>query len=184
MISVDFVKTSEVEEMLDILSESAARLHAKGLDQWPVRFRVAKVMPDIENRYAYFVRGDEGLLATFILSPEPDRDFWTPVEISQPSRYVSKLATRDGFSGVGAAILDWCEQCSARSGAKWLRLDAWRTNSKLHDYYKAQGFEHLRTVAPPGRNSGALFQRAAHDRASDRMTRLGLASPTPELCRC
>ncbi len=38
---------------------------------------------------------------------------------------------------------------------------AWVTNGRLHDYYKALGFDHVRTEVVEGRGSGALFIRPA-----------------------
>jgi hypothetical protein len=40
-----------------------------------------------------------------------------------------------------------------------MRMNVWSTNGRLHDYYRALGFKHVRTVDIPGRMSGALFER-------------------------
>ena len=46
---------------------------------------------------------------------------------------------------------------SAATGRPWLRLDCAKHNTRLHDYYRAHGFTHLRTIDLPHRESGALF---------------------------
>ena len=50
---------------------------------------------------------------------------------------------------------------AALEGRTWVRIDTWRTNTGLHDYYERLGFEHVRTEAPPHRRSGWLAQRRA-----------------------
>jgi hypothetical protein len=43
----------------------------------------------------------------------------------------------------------------------WVRIDTWRTNTRLHAYYERLGFKRLRTEVPPHRRSGWLAQRSA-----------------------
>jgi hypothetical protein len=45
-----------------------------------------------------------------------------------------------------------------------IRLNCWSTNTRLHAYYIAHGFKHVRTADVPGRMSGALFQREVDQR--------------------
>lgn len=165
----------DVPVMLAILDEARHRLHAAGFDQWPTRFGENRVARDVEEGTAYLVYQDGEPAATFILNARADSDFWTSAEQRDPARYLSKLATRAGHPGLGAAVLDWCSWSAAREGAKWIRLDAWRTNTDLHAYYLRNGFEHLRTVERPHRNSGALFQRPAVDVITAAMRRYALA---------
>jgi hypothetical protein len=56
-------------------------------------------------------------------------------------------------------MLDWSAGRAFAAELTWLRLDAWTTNRRLHDYYRRRGFTHVRTVG--SRVSGACFQRAA-----------------------
>jgi hypothetical protein len=169
----------DLDAFLDVLSAARARLHARGIDQWPHRFAASKVMPDIEAGRAYVVHDGRRIVATTILSDDGDTDFWTPAELAEPAFYVSKIATVSGYPGLGSALLDWCGRETARRGGKLLRLDAWRTNSDLHRYYLARGFRHVRTVELPHRNSGALFERPARDVVTDAMQHHGLSDPSP-----
>jgi hypothetical protein len=55
--------------------------------------------------------------------------------------------------------------------AGWIRVDVWTTNLGLHNYYKGQAFEYLRTVETKHEwdyPSAVLFQKptAAVNRAS------------------
>jgi GNAT superfamily N-acetyltransferase len=66
--------------------------------------------------------------------------------------------------GVGSALLDAAAQLASATGRQRLRLDAWRTNFALHDYYRRNGFKHVRTVDLAHRGSGALFERPVCDK--------------------
>ncbi|ASO21073.1 hypothetical protein AHOG_17240 [Actinoalloteichus hoggarensis] len=55
-------------------------------------------------------------------------------------------------------MLNWANNYALGKVGK-LRLDAWKTNADLHQYYLNQGFFYMGTVHIPGRRSGALFER-------------------------
>jgi hypothetical protein len=50
---------------------------------------------------------------------------------------------------------------AANQGARSLRVDVWTTNDKLQQYYRDQGFTHVRTVVLSHNPSGAVLQRPA-----------------------
>lgn len=62
---------------------------------------------------------------------------------------------------LGEALLEWAREMAHHQGRAWVRLDAWRSNRRLHDYYLSRGWEWIRDVTGVGRKSGALFQRPA-----------------------
>jgi hypothetical protein len=67
-----------------------------------------------------------------------------------------------GYAGlVRCRSLDAIALEARARGDQWVRLNCWTTNTLLHAYYEANGYEHIRTVDVPGRMSGALFQRPA-----------------------
>jgi len=86
-------------------------------------------------------------------------------ELSEPAVYVSRLivSRSQAGRGLGAALIDWA---GLRGLDEWaassIRVDVWTTNLALHEYYKRQGFEHLRTLEfedPWEYPSAALFQK-------------------------
>lgn len=102
-------------------------------------------------------------IATVTLSDSADPDSG-----HRPSAlYVHRLVVtrRLAGAGLGGALLDWAAERAHRQGYRWLRLDAWRTNKGLLNYYRRLGWTHLRTVDAPGRFSGALFQRRTSHRS-------------------
>jgi hypothetical protein len=54
--------------------------------------------------------------------------------------------------------LAWARQLAWDNGAQWVRLDAWRSNDKLHAYYRDRGWQEIRSVEQPWRSSGMLYQ--------------------------
>lgn len=71
------------------------------------------------------------------------------------------VVRRRAGAGIGDLTLRWVIDRAATQGARWGRLDAWRTNTDLHAYYQQRGWDYLRTVELAGRKSGAQFQRPA-----------------------
>jgi GNAT superfamily N-acetyltransferase len=137
---------------------------------WPDETAMnARVAKGISDGLTWMVE-DNGVLVGTITCRERGTDYlWTPDELSEPAVYVSRLIVgrRYAGQGIGAALIDWAaERASREWGAKWLRVDVWTTNSGLHQYYKNQGFTHLRTkevVTEWEYPSAALFQKPTVD---------------------
>jgi hypothetical protein len=62
---------------------------------------------------------------------------------------------------LGSALLDWAARRARRTGKSWLRLDAWKSNPALHQYYLDRGFTLVRIDDNPADPSGVCFQRPA-----------------------
>jgi hypothetical protein len=66
---------------------------------------------------------------------------------------------------LGGQLLDWAGWKAWREHqALWVRLNAWTTNQRLHDYYRRQGFEFCGYSPDEGYPTGAMFQRPADAR--------------------
>ncbi|MEU7789938.1 GNAT family N-acetyltransferase [Amycolatopsis sp. NPDC049159] len=99
-------------------------------------------------------------VATMTLGEEA-ASFWRPADEPAAALYVSHLAVDRAAAGhgVGAWLLDEAAEEAARRGKRWLRLDAWKSNARLHAYYRRSGFRLVR-IADGAGGSGALFERA------------------------
>ncbi|MGH3865544.1 MAG: GNAT family N-acetyltransferase [Pseudonocardiaceae bacterium] len=62
---------------------------------------------------------------------------------------------------LGSALLDWAARRTRQAGKSWLRLDAWKSNPALHQYYLDRGFTLVRIDDNPADPSGVCFQRPA-----------------------
>lgn len=154
---------ADVPAVLGLLNGSAAWLHSKGVDQWPAGFTADRVRPCVEARRTLLAEQHGYAAGTVAVSPRGDGDFWTVPELLEPAWYVSKLAVArvQAGRGLGDWILRWVCDRAAMCGVGWVRLDAWRTNRRLHQWYTDHGWEFLRVMDVPGRGSGALFRRRA-----------------------
>jgi GNAT superfamily N-acetyltransferase len=154
----------DLEACLDLRVQAENALAAAGITQWHDREHGREIITNWTKQGAMHVvttqAGD--VVACFALAGA-DPAFWTPAEAAQPALYLYKFIVRGDRrgSGLGDVLLDWCAQRAADTGARWLRLDCWRSNTGLHNYWLARGFRQLDIRQHPVRNSGALFERDA-----------------------
>ncbi|MFI2734036.1 GNAT family N-acetyltransferase [Streptomyces sp. NPDC018711] len=153
--------------LLAFRQEAASWLTALGTDQWQRPYPADKLLSTIEAGVVFMVRDGSVTAATITLTSEAEDGLWSDQELQEESRFVNKLTVARTHAGqdLGGRLLDWAGDQAYRSGAQWLRLDAWTTNKPLQDYYLRHGFEYVRTVTEGGavnggpRVSGWLAQR-------------------------
>jgi Acetyltransferase (GNAT) family len=156
----------DLAAILGLLTERAAWMRERGSRQWSGDLLApARIAGIIARGGTYLAtREDATPLGTITISSEGDPDFWRPGEQEQPALYVSKMATSlEHGRGLGTPMLAWAVDQAAQKHLDWVRLDVIRDPeaARLRAWYAARGFTHLRDVVVPGKNSGALFQRAA-----------------------
>ncbi|MGY4919999.1 GNAT family N-acetyltransferase [Streptomyces sp. 900116325] len=161
-------KLADVPRLVQFRVDAAAWLAPLGTDQWSTPFPSDHIAASVNAGEVFLVKeSEEGeAVATVTLDHRIDPeiwDLWTPEERAEPALYVHKLTVDRRYRGrdLGGQILDWAGDLAARQGARWLRLDAWTSNSKLHRYYLLHGFQHVRTTTDPDEVSGWLAQRPA-----------------------
>ena len=172
----------EFDLVLELLAESIRWLRGRGLDQWSTwpNWR-DKMRPALGRGDVWLLVDDGDPIGTITVEYAGDADFWTSAEMADSAAYVSKLAVRRDHAGaeLGALLLAWVGDLAYRRGCSWVRLDAWKTNEHLHQYYADRGWSYLRTSPLEHRHSGALFQRPAEQLpASERGRLLELPAPT------
>lgn len=150
--------------VLALLDARIRWLRALGSDQWSTgsTFRT-RLVNHIDRCETWLVEDSGEAIATITVGTEGDPDFWNPDELRERAVYVSKMASkidRKG-EGLGALMIHWVQDRAARTGLDFVRWDAWRTNSRLQDYYRSIGARHVRTVDVADRWSGALFELPA-----------------------
>lgn len=163
MMRIRTATHDDLPAVLELLNTTADWVHSKGLNQWPNGFDETKIGPLVDRTEVLMVHDGDVLAATIAASHWGDVDFWTDDELTEPATYVTKAAIDRSYAGrgLGDLLFRWVTDMAALRGDQWVRLDAWRTNTSLHDYYRRRGWTYLRTVNAPHRNSGALFARPA-----------------------
>ena len=136
----------DVDDVLSVLDEAAAWLHARGVSQWPERFESSWVEDAIRRGETWLVQVGGTISATVTLNwSDP---VWSDVPGS--AGYLHRIAVRRRASGLGAVIIAWAADIACQRGRKALRLDCVASNDRLRAYYEAAGFVHHGDVAVAG----------------------------------
>jgi GNAT superfamily N-acetyltransferase len=167
--------TKDIPAILDLIGSAAAWLQKhKNTDQWirpwpTEQARNARITRGVHRGSTWMVEENGDLAATITCRDRGNPKLWTPGELSEPAVYVSRLIVgrSQAGKGLGAALIDWAGLRGIRKwSAESIRVDVWTTNLALHEYYKGQGFEHLRTLEfedPWEYPSAALFHKPIAD---------------------
>ncbi len=176
---------ADLPRLLKFRTDASRWLSALGTDQWAKPFPASHILGSIRRGEVYLAKEhpEKDAAATITLDRDADPSLWTPDEVAQGALYVHKLAVDRAYAGtgLGTRLLDWAGDEAAQRGARWLRLDAWTTNSRLQEYYRAHGFTHVRTNLDPQAVSGWAAQRPArHADHGFHASHLGAVdTPTP-----
>ena len=178
------VRRAQPQDMTAIIGliDEAARWLARevGTDQWqrPWPDRAARdqrIYRGIKSGRTWMVEDGSrpedapGRLAgTVSCGRGGNKKLWTQRERNEPALYISRLivSREQAGRGVGAALIDWAGLRGRSWGAQFIRIDVWTTNNELQNYYKAQGFRHVRTYDldyPWDYPSAALYQKPTNE---------------------
>jgi GNAT superfamily N-acetyltransferase len=169
-------RPGEEQAVVDLWTEAATWLASRGIDQWQYPPHLDRIERSIaagecwlavnEHDDAADVHDDAAnqhgrSVGTITVDRHADPDFWTPADQPDAALYAHRMVVRRDYAGAGLGhlMLDHAGGLARDAGKRWLRLDAWRDNPGLHDYYLRLGFRLVRVVEVEGRRSGALFQR-------------------------
>ncbi|MEU6947780.1 GNAT family N-acetyltransferase [Streptomyces sp. NPDC046316] len=164
---IESATPDDLSKLLAFREEAASWLTALGTDQWRRPYPADKLLDTIASGDVFMVRDGGATAATITLTRQAEDGLWSDQELAEPSMFVNKLTVARTHAGqdLGGRLLDWAGDRAHRSGAAWLRLDAWTTNEALQRYYLRHGFQYVRTVTEGGavnggpRVSGWLAQR-------------------------
>jgi GNAT superfamily N-acetyltransferase len=170
MIFMARARPFDVDTIMAWRRQRVAWLAQHGHDQWSIPLPRSAVAATVLAGQTWMLRDGAHPIATITLTAytdlddlwKPDRDpetLWHPGDDPADALYAAKMIVPKEHAGqeLGAQMLDWTAGRAFDAGLTWLRLDAWTTNLQLHAYYRAHGFQHVRTVTT--RVSGACFQR-------------------------
>ena len=154
----------DTDRLVTLYHDAQRWLADNGSDQWARNTSEktrAKFTRSIEHGECFVAESGGELIGMITVDDYADPEFWRPEDDPTTALYVHRMVVDRAMAGrnVGGLLLDWAAKITASRGRRWLRLDAWRTNTALHKYYERQGFTPVRTVELNHRGSGALFQR-------------------------
>lgn len=162
----------ELGVILELLSESVRWLQDKGIDQWATPWpdeagRNRRIARDLTDGKTWLVLDDAEVAGTITIDPAED-SVWPAHKRQEKAVYVRKVIVRRSYAGLGALLFDWAADVAARvHGARWIRIDVWTTNRRLHAYYQRLGFQFRDLAENPEYPSRALFERSTSQRRRD-----------------
>lgn len=159
---IRFATSADTDAIIGLRHHAESWLKNVGIEQWTVRSTGERNIRDaVRAGTTYVITTGAGDIVASLALDAADLDFWNPAEAAEPALYLYKFMIRSDRRGrgLGDVLLDWCCGRAELVGARWLRLDCWRSNTRLHEYYQRRGFEPVDVRTAPGRQSGALFQR-------------------------
>src|SRR5215470_13032984 len=157
----------DFEAVRSLLREASLWLGTRNTDQWAVPWpdengRNTNIKRAIRAGRTWIVLHDQSQpAATLTVSPN-HHGIWPEADGRDPAVYVRRITVSRRFAGqgLGSQLLDWAGlRASGEYGARWVRVDVWTTNSRLHRYYEDQGFEECGRSPIPGYPSAKLFQK-------------------------
>jgi GNAT superfamily N-acetyltransferase len=160
-----------LDAILGLVEDARGWLWTKGTDQWAVpwpdeKARDARVLRGLQNAKTWIVWEGDIPAATATITTKKNAAVWSKpactCDLAERAVFVHRLIAARKYAGrgLGAELIDWAGLRGQRLyGAKWIRIDVWSTNEKLHDYYQQRGFEPCGFCADTGYPSGALFQK-------------------------
>lgn len=157
------VTEDDIVEVATMWTRSAQRLRNHGLDQWQYPVKWENIRRTVADGTCWLVTTADSK-ATGTITVESTADpYWLLSDNPDDALYVHRMVVDDGARGseLGTALLDWAARGARKAGKSWLRLDVWKSNSALHQYYLDRGFSLVRIDRNPSDPSGACFQRPA-----------------------
>lgn len=167
----------DVDNLMRLRTEAEVWLRSIGSDQWTDTEMGARAidrwMSTIREERTWVIDDlSTGTVAATVSRGPADSDFWGPEDHPELALYIYKLIVSRSAAGTGLGdrILDWACDVAAAEGRPFVRIDCWRTATKLQRYYLQRGFSHVRTESPSHRKSGWLAQRPAKRNQTHRLT--------------
>jgi GNAT superfamily N-acetyltransferase len=161
----------DFDTVLGLIEDARSWLWSKETDQWDKPWpdpaaRDERVLAGLRNEKTWIVWDGDIAAATITITTRRNNAVWSKpactADLAERAVFVHRLITSRKYagSGLGAQLIDWAGLRGCREyGAKWIRIDVWRTNTGLHDYYMSKGFKPCGTCADPEYPSGALFEK-------------------------
>ncbi|WP_281916644.1 GNAT family N-acetyltransferase [Nocardia sputorum] len=150
--------------------QRTAWLTARGSDQWtvagrglPIEIFARGVGRSLDAGETWIAEVSGEPAGTITVNDRADAGLWSRWEL-EGAVIVHFMIVDLRFAGqrVGHHMLAHAGMLARSHRRAWVRLDAWTTNTGLHDYYRSAGFRLVRIAGPLALGpSRALFERRA-----------------------
>ncbi len=145
-ITVQRASRDESQYILDLWKGSAMWLKSIGINQWePDYFKIEQVIDLFDKGFEVFVAklNDEYVGTLYICWSDPE--LWEELDHIE-SGYIHRFAVHRNYKGlgIGEQLIIWAEDFIRDNGKKKIRLDCMAENMRLNQYYKDNGYRHIR----------------------------------------
>lgn len=154
-LTMRIAQPDDTESVMALLLETARWLQSKGSDQWSglLEGKDSHNTPEAIKRGEVFVAMDrEQFAGMVILMKQPsewDYSLWgDQAHPEDQALYLHRLAINREYanSGLGQAILRWCDSGIHCEGKRLIRLDCIASNPTLNAFYSGNGYSFVGTT--------------------------------------
>lgn len=170
-ISIRRGRPDEVDTVLKLRRAAREWLMHKDTDQWEVDWpsteeMVAGFQRDLETGSTWFAEdmghsiGRSGVIGCITVNTRTDEGLWGEAE-RESALFVHRMMRNPHSlrAYIGTILLNHASDLARCARKGWVRLDAWTTNTDLHQYYLNSGFAKVRTMENHPTPSAACFER-------------------------
>lgn len=140
-IKIEIAKEKDIETIHDLIVKRCKWFDENSIKQWDMsyakRYDKDYFKNQINTNLMYVAKYDETIAGCMLLKNK-DEDFW---QDDEPSYYIHHLATDILYKGIGKSLINFAINKARNDNKEYLRLDCFKSNIKLNNYYKNLGFE-------------------------------------------
>lgn len=140
-IKIEIAKENDIEPIHDLIVKRCKWFDENNIKQWDMsyakRYDKDYFKNQINTNLMYVEKYDETIAGCMLLKNK-DEDCWQDYE---PSYYIHHLVTDILYKGIGKSLINFAINKARNDNKENLRLDCFKSNIKLNNYYKNLGVE-------------------------------------------
>jgi ribosomal protein S18 acetylase RimI-like enzyme len=142
---IKIANKSDIQDIFSLYDMATAYQKLVFKKQWE-GFELSLIEKEIEENRLWKMCMEQQVVCVFSINYN-DEIFWGEKD-QQPSIYIHRIALNSHFRGqsVMSKIIEWAKTYCNENNKRFIRMDTWGENTKLIDYYKKCGFEHIETI--------------------------------------
>lgn len=140
-MEIKLAEEGDISTILEIIKQRCDWFEQNKIDQWGSwyyedLYDETYFLEAMENYPLYIVKKKDEIIGTFLLKYE-NKEYWKDEE---KAVYLEHFVTKIGNPGLGQKILNFITKLAQEKGLHYVRLECMRSNPKINEYYKNQGF--------------------------------------------
>ncbi|TXK84950.1 GNAT family N-acetyltransferase [Paenibacillus sp. N3.4] len=150
--TVSVAKKEEADEIMSLLLDTAKWLQSKGSQQWGELLKghdSHNTVGSIQKEEVFVCKHYNEILGVVILKRQPstwDYQLWgSKAYVDDEAIYLHRLtiSRKRANSGLGSALLNWCDSAISFRNKKVIRLDCIASNPQLFSFYESNRYQYM-----------------------------------------